>query len=232
MKASRPASPGKHAGLPFALDTKAGLAPVKSQHVPVEIERVILAGPRGLALHHAGKIIAAAGLLKRRNVTWLPLFSPTVRGESDHCTVLVSKEQIGSPLAGVPDIVLALALADYELFKLRIKAGGLMLYDSSAIELLPEAFRDDIRTIAVPAREMARDTGDVRLAGMVMLGAYLGSSRLLDEKSVHEALKRTASRDEGAPSPELTRKAVDEGHRYVRERRYMFNRYAYSIFMR
>ncbi|MBI3892869.1 MAG: 2-oxoacid:acceptor oxidoreductase family protein [Candidatus Wallbacteria bacterium] len=209
------------------------LAPVRAQHVPVEIERVILAGPRGRGIHYAGRLIAQAGLLKGRNVTWVPMFSPTVRGPTDHCTVLVSKEEIGSPLAGVPDIVLALDPADYELFKLRIKAGGLMLYDANAVDLLPESFRDDIRTIAVPARELTRELGDDSLASLLMLGAYLGNSRLLDEKSVHEALKRTPVPQEGAGWPiDLARRAVDEGFRYVRERRYMYNRYAYSIFMR
>lgn len=208
------------------------LGPVRGQHTPVDIEKIIVAGHRGQGVRFLGKVIAHAGLIRGLNVTWLPMFSPTIRGPSDHCTVLVSRETIGSPLAGVPDIVLAFDAPDFDLFKLRIKAGGLMLYNASAIDVLPDAFRDDIRTIGVPATEMARDLAAPRAANMVLLGAYIGSSRLLDEKSAMEALRAMLAGNDPERLLDSDRKAIEEGIRFVRERRYMHNRYAYSIFNR
>ncbi len=232
MAAGVAEAPGNSKVVPPVDGPPEGLGPVRGNHVPVEIERIVIGGLADQGVGFLGRVIATAGMVRQRNVTWLPLFSPSVLGASEHCTVLISKEEIGSPLAGVPDIVLAFDPEDFEFFKLRIKAGGLMLYDSGAVEVLPAAFRDDIRTIGIPAAKLAGELGDVRVAGMVMLGAFVESSRLLDGKAVLDALKRLLSKNDPLGLLELDRKAVDVGLRYVRERQYMYNRYAYSIFSR
>lgn len=226
--------PGRSRGkmTPPAKPVAPPAGPGRGQHQPVEIERIVLAGHRSQGTRFLGRVLATAGMNKGHNVTWLPMFSPTVREATVHCTVLVSREQIGSPLAGVPDVVLALDAGDCELFRPRIKPGGILLYDTGAMEGLAESFRDDIRTIGLPATSMAEELGQPLLAGAVMVGAFAGCSKLLDERSVQEALRRLLETSDPLKLLEADRRAVEEGARYVRERRYMYNRYAYSIFMR
>jgi 2-oxoglutarate ferredoxin oxidoreductase subunit gamma len=50
--------------------------------------------------------------------------------------------------------------------------------------------RDDIRFIAVPATEIADELGDGRVANMVMLGALLGATGLVQLESIVKSLRK------------------------------------------
>jgi len=65
---------------------------------------------------------------------------------------------------------------------------GLMLYNSSLIEEAPE--RDDIRVIAVDANRLAQEAGSLKVANMVMLGAFLEATKIFELSEVVNALKK------------------------------------------
>jgi 2-oxoglutarate ferredoxin oxidoreductase subunit gamma len=72
-------------------------------------------------------------------------------------------------------------------FEQAVMPGGLLIYNSSLIDRRPE--RTDIRVIAVPAVEMAREAGSDRVANMCVLGAYLAATGVVAYESVAECLK-------------------------------------------
>jgi len=49
-----------------------------------------------------GQILALAATQKQLNATWLPSYGPEQRGGTANCTVVVSDEEIGSPLVDKP----------------------------------------------------------------------------------------------------------------------------------
>ena len=53
-------------------------------------------------------------------------------------------------------------------FEASLKPGGLLIYNSSLIDIKPT--RTDIRSIALPANDIARETNNERGANMVVLG--------------------------------------------------------------
>ena len=61
-------------------------------------QKVIMAGFGGQGIMAIGRLLAYAGMLEDKNVTWMPSYGPEMRGGTANCAVVVSEEEIGSPL--------------------------------------------------------------------------------------------------------------------------------------
>lgn len=170
----------------------------------------ILSGFGGQGLLFAGQVLAQAGLDEGRQVTWLPSYGPEMRGGTASCTVIVSDRPIGSPIADVADIVIALnppSLARYEAL---LAPGGLLVLNDSLIEAAPR--RDDIEVVRVPCSALARESGDDRVVSIVALGAAIARRRIVSEAALHGAV-RTVSSKAGRVAAERNVQGLDAGIR-------------------
>lgn len=149
-------------------------------------EEIIFSGFGGQGALFAGQLLAYSALDSGLHVTWIPSYGPEMRGGTAHCTVVISDEPIGSPLVRHPHSVVALNLPSFEKYEPLIEAGGLMVYNESLVPAKPS--RSDIRYIAVPANDIADELGNVRMANVVLLGAYLASTGILPLEAVEVAL--------------------------------------------
>ena len=70
--------------------------------------RILLAGQGGQGVLSAGKIIAESGLHEGKEVSYLPAYGPEMRGGTANCSVIVSDEEIASPLCNEPDVLVAM----------------------------------------------------------------------------------------------------------------------------
>ena len=91
-----------------------------------------------------------------------------MRGGTDNCQVVIGDQEIYSPLVEEADTLFAMNEPSYERFRPRLKPDGLLVINTS----MAEPRSGDGNTVAVPATEMANELGDVRVANVVMLGAY------------------------------------------------------------
>ena len=73
--------------------------------------------------------------------------------------------------------------------------------------------RSDIEILSVPATELATQAGSLKVQNMVILGAYLERTKLIDMKTVMMALQSMLKK---ASLLELNQKAIDAGRNYVR----------------
>ena len=133
-------------------------------------EQIILAGFGGQGVLLAGQIIAYAGMNEGKNVSWLPSYGPEMRGGTANCNVVVSDEEVGSPVVVEADCLIVMNRPSLEKYEKDLKPGGLLLLDSDLIEIEPT--RTDIKVIKVPANSLAEQAGSIKAANMVMLGAY------------------------------------------------------------
>jgi 2-oxoglutarate ferredoxin oxidoreductase subunit gamma len=150
-----------------------------------------------------------------------------MRGGTANCTVILSENEIASPMVTVPDTVIAMNRPSVAKFNLKIKAGGMLMYNSSLIER--QEFRDDIRLVEIPASDIAEELGNPRVANLVMAGAYSKFSKLFD----YDELKATLPQLMPANKKdllEINMAAMEKGYNYVQEKKYMFGRYVYSVF--
>ena len=151
-------------------------------------EEIIMAGFGGQGILFLGKVLAQAGMVMGRHVSWLPSYGPEMRGGTANCTVVISAEPIASPLVTEPDSLLAMNGPSVDRFQKRIKKGGLLLYNSSLIDRVgPD---DGVRVAKVAASTIADELGDGRVANLVMAGAYLKFSPNLKFDEVLKTLPK------------------------------------------
>ena len=147
----------------------------------------ILAGFGGQGILLAGHLLAQAGMLGGKQVTWVPSYGPEMRGGVANCAVIVSTQSIGSPVVGEPDAVIALNRPSMEKFGPTVKPGGVLIINSSLME--NSITRTDIRIIEVPCNDIADELGNVKVANMVALGALLEATSVVTVDELIEALR-------------------------------------------
>lgn len=129
---------------------------------------LIIAGFGGQGVLSAGKLVATAGLIEGKEVSWLPSYGPEMRGGTANCSVVISDELIGSPLISNCDALIALNKPSLEKFESAVKPNGIIIVDSALVHIAPK--RKDITFIAIPASEIASEMGNMTFAGIILLG--------------------------------------------------------------
>jgi 2-oxoglutarate ferredoxin oxidoreductase subunit gamma len=149
----------------------------------------ILGGVGGQGIMVIGSLLAQAAFLENRQVTYLPAYGVEKRGGYADCTVVISSEEIDSPVVGSPESLIALSQSALAKYAPRMKAGGVLLLNSSLIDP-QELDRTDVELLAVPALEMAKSLGNDRLANMVAIGAFAARTRAVRLDSLISGLSR------------------------------------------
>jgi len=155
---------------------------------------MILSGFGGQGVLFSGLALAEGGLREGLQVSWIPSYGPEMRGGTAHCHVRLSREPIASPLINRPYSLMAFNQPSVEKFAPGLLPGGLLLVNSSMVTDVPE--RTDIQIVRVAAYEAASEMGNVKLANMVMLGAYLEVTRAVEQESILSAFAENGMRPE------------------------------------
>jgi 2-oxoglutarate ferredoxin oxidoreductase subunit gamma len=149
---------------------------------------VTFAGFGGQGIMMAGKLLAYAGMEEGKNVIWLPSYGPEMRGGTAYCVVIVSNEEISSPIIKYPECCVVMNRPSLDKFAPMIRAGGTLIINSSLIDVTSD--RKDIDILHVPANEIALECGTGKAANMVALGAYVGKLKNIDIESVRKMVEK------------------------------------------
>jgi len=137
-------------------------------------------GGQGVLL--MGYSLAYAAMLEDKHVTFLPAYGAEVRGGTAHCTVSISDEEIASPVSSSPEFITVMNNPALEKFQNFIQTGGGMFINTTLVEKRP--LRGDIEVFEVPATKIAEDMGNIRIANMVMLGAFIRQSGMVNISTI------------------------------------------------
>ncbi len=171
---------------------------------------MILSGFGGQGVLFSGVALAEGGLREGLQVSWIPSYGPEMRGGTAHCHVRLSREPIASPLIDRPHSLMAFNQPSIEKFASAILSGGLLLANSSMVKDIPD--RPDIQVVRVPAYEAATDMGNVKLANMIMLGAYLEVTQAVEQASIIAAFADSGMRPD---LMKINREGIEAGRRLV-----------------
>lgn len=152
------------------------------------IYEFIIAGFGGQGVMLLGQLLCYAGMAEDKQVSWIPSYGPEMRGGTANCGVVISDGEAGSPVVTEPTVVVSMNRPSMEKFEPVISKGGLLVYNTSLIHTSPS--RSDIRTVGVPANDIANDLGEGKVANMVVLGAVLQATGVVSVESVEKALKK------------------------------------------
>ena len=174
--------------------------------------KTIFSGFGGQGVIMMGYLLATAGMYEEKNVTCLPSYGAQVRGGVANCTIVVSDEEIASPVASEPEFAVLMNNPALFQYQNQVQSGGTILLNSSMIESRP--VRGDLDIIEVPANELARKLGDDRVTNMVMLGAFIKKSALVSLDTAARVIKDTFSnRNPGILK--LNKSALQLGYDYL-----------------
>jgi 2-oxoglutarate ferredoxin oxidoreductase subunit gamma len=148
---------------------------------------LLIAGFGGQGIVLAGRLLATAALSEGREVVWAPSYGPEMRGGAVHCTIIVASERIGSPEVSQADSLLIMDNASMQKFAGRMKAGGLLIVNSSLVTVPDDLDAGEL--IRVPANEAAEALGDLRVANVIMLGAFLRVRPVVSPESLVGAMR-------------------------------------------
>jgi 2-oxoglutarate ferredoxin oxidoreductase subunit gamma len=147
---------------------------------------IIISGFGGQGALFAGQLLAYGALAEGRHVTWIPSYGPEMRGGTANCTVIISDEEIGSPLTRHPTAALVLNPPSFDRFEPAMKKDGVLVVNTSLVST--QSKRGDLRVVYAPANDIAAELGATQLANVVMLGALVQATGLVKFETLDHVL--------------------------------------------
>ena len=135
-----------------------------------------------------------------------------MRGGTANCSVILSDEEVASPVVGVPDVLVAFNQPSIAKFEASIAKGGVLIYNS---DMCPEGgTRGDITVIKVPMSKIASEIGSAKVMNMVAIGAFIKKTKAVKFDSIKEDMAAFMAKK----APELLRmnlQAIEKGMEYA-----------------
>jgi len=171
-------------------------------------EKVIIAGFGGQGVMLMGQILSYTATAQDLNTVWIPSYGLETRGGTANCSVTISKEMINSPVIANPDTVIAMNEPSLRKFEPKLVKDGIALVNTSLIK--DYEYRKDIKVIEIDINKIALDIGNLKVANMVMLGAYLEVTKVFEEAAIHEIFTKIFTGNK-AQLIELNKQALSAG---------------------
>ena len=149
--------------------------------------KIMMAGFGGQGIVVIGNIIARACVIEDKNVTGMVSYGAEMRGGTANATVVVSDEDIASPYVVHPTHAIFLNHPSLDRFETDVVEGGLVLLNTSLMQR--DVKRKDLQQINIAATEIAHELGNLRVANIVSLGAFIQHTSLVKMESVEQGIK-------------------------------------------
>jgi 2-oxoglutarate ferredoxin oxidoreductase subunit gamma len=170
---------------------------------------VRFAGFGGQGIIKSGIIVAAAASIhENKNAVQTQSYGPESRGGACKSEVVISGEEIDFPKVVEPDVLVVMSQHAYNDYAEDVKSGGTVILDPDMIPR--EKNLKNLKIYRVPATKMAEGLGRKIVANIVMLGAFISITELLDEKAVKESIKENIPKG----TEELNLAAFEQGFEY------------------
>ncbi len=170
--------------------------------------KVIMAGFGGQGVVLMGTLLSYSAMVQGKHTTFFPSYGAEMRGGTANCSVIVSDDEIPSPIVSEPDCIVAMNIASLDKFENRVKPGGTIFINSSLIKR--ELARDDVDEVRIPANEMAEELGSAKAANMVMLGGVLKKTGAVELDSAVKSLSGVLS-ERAMALLDVNKKALRKG---------------------
>lgn len=149
---------------------------------------VIISGFGGQGILSAGKLLAYAGMLEDKFVTWLPSYGPEMRGGTANCHVKISSKPISSPVLNKVYTLIAMNEPSLKKFEDLVIEGGVIISDTSIINNIDNKI-EGIEYIGIPATKIASDMGNKAFANIILLGKLIKKTALVSKENIVDAFK-------------------------------------------
>jgi 2-oxoglutarate ferredoxin oxidoreductase subunit gamma len=184
---------------------------------------IIFAGFGGQGVLLAGTLMAQAAIEQGLYTTWFPSYGAEMRGGTANSTVVVSTEEIGSPLAFNPNALVALNEPSLNKFLPKMTSDAVIIANSS---MIPKDKDYGIKLFFIPVTDIAdKEIKNVKTANIVAVGALIKALELCASKickfeseilNINSALKAVEKAFASKPEfIEINKKALMAGYECI-----------------
>jgi 2-oxoisovalerate ferredoxin oxidoreductase beta subunit len=190
-------------------------SPVVPRHAASRVsdQYVKISGFGGQGVLSAGSMLAKCAVAEGLTSTWLPSYGAEMRGGTANTSVIISSDEIGSPVVNSPNVLLALNGPSLDLFEDAVRPGGLIIVNESIIPR--KVRRGDVTALYVPASELAKKEGFLAGANSAMLTAYILASKTITLETFRSLIPLSVRKKNLA---DLNLKIVESAERFYREK--------------
>jgi len=168
-------------------------------------QEIRFAGFGGQGLLLAGIILGkTACLYGGKQAAQTQSYGTEARGGASQCNVVIDGKEITYVGVVNPDVFVVMSQEAYDKLIGETKEGGLVFYDS---DLVRTKENPRARQIPVPSTSTAKDLGRQMVANVVMLGAVIEGTKILNADQVKACLQESVP----PGTEELNLKAFDAG---------------------
>lgn len=147
-----------------------------------------ISGFGGQGVISAGVLLAQAGMMEGKEVSFFPAYGAEMRGGTANCSVVVASEEVSTPIVSSPDTAIVLNEPSLAKFEPMVKPGGLLIVNSSLIN--SKATRKDIKVLYVPCNGVAGELGNAKVMNMVAIGAFAAATGAISVDAIAKALPK------------------------------------------
>ncbi|HEX9185790.1 MAG TPA: 2-oxoacid:acceptor oxidoreductase family protein [Vicinamibacteria bacterium] len=148
-----------------------------------------LAGAGGDGAQTAALLLTRAAINEGFDSTHIPSYGPESRGGTSYADVRVAEDEVLSPAAPDPHVLVAFNAPSVAKFAPHVLEGGVIVYDSSVVPSVPPV-RAGVKAVGVPFAQVAADLGKIVVKNVVALGALQEATRLFPKDTFLTAIRQ------------------------------------------
>jgi len=171
-------------------------------------EKSFFAGFGGQGIISMGQLWVYFAMQEGKNVTFFPFYGAEKRGGIARASVIISNEEIASPLVTIPDSAMVMNTDSLPLCEKILKKDGLIVINSTLVKEIPA--RKDLKIVKIEASGIAEQIGNVLFANMVALGAMAKLTKALNLTDIEGILRKFFPADKHQFIP-MNIKAIQAG---------------------
>lgn len=141
--------------------------------------RIIGSGGQGAIT--MAKLLGEAAIAEKKDAVMTESYSPYITGGWSMADIVISGKDVDYPFFSKPDFLITMSQEGLEI---GLKNPGSVIIAEKSLSGLPKG------AIAVPATEISHSLGKRLLVNMVMLGALVSVSGVLNPNAVKEAISK------------------------------------------
>jgi len=175
-------------------------------------EKSLFAGFGGQGIVSLGQLWVYFAMQEGKNVTFFPFYGAEKRGGIARASVIISDDEIASPLVTTPDSTLVMNMDSLSLCEKTVKDGGLIVINSTLVKEEPK--RSGLKIVKIEASGIAEQIGNILFANMVALGAMAKLTNALNLADIEGILRKFFPQDKHQFIP-MNIEAIQAGYKAV-----------------
>jgi len=151
--------------------------------------KILIAGFGGQGVVMVVNVLAYACLEAGKNLLAMASYGAEMRGGTAKAIISISDEEIDSPIIDTPNLAIIMNAPSLVAYLGTVEPDSTVVMNSSMIDN-DLVDRDDLDIVPVDATNLAIKMGNIKVANIIMLGALMQRTKMLEKQHILKGMKR------------------------------------------